>query len=109
VENHIITSIYINVKTNEVFTEKEKSMMHSMLLHTCAWSANGGVFLNPPQQEDEEPSCIFELDLVFEKAISMEDGEQILKMLPIKINSLFRNAKLEEPTVELKEHIVSVK
>ncbi|MGV3466802.1 MAG: hypothetical protein ACO1OT_16120 [Heyndrickxia sp.] len=107
-ENHIITSIYINVKTNEVFTEKEQTMLHSMLLHTCAWSANGGVFLNPPQKENEDPSCIFELDLVFEKAISIEDGEQILKFLPIKIRSVFINAKLDEPIVELKEHIVSV-
>lgn len=107
-ENHIITSIYINVKTDEVFTEKEQNMIHSMLLHTSAWSVNGGVFLNPPQKEDEDPSCIFELDLVMEKAISNEEGEQIVKVLPIKIRSVFKNAKLEEPIIELKEHIVSV-
>ena len=106
-ENHIITSIYINVKTNEVFTEKEQNMIHSILLHTSAWAANGGVFLNPPQKEDEDPSCIFELDLVFEKAIPIEEGEQIVKVLPIRIRSIFRMAKLEEPVIEIKENIVS--
>jgi hypothetical protein len=109
VENHIITSIYINVKSNEAFTERETTIIKSLLVHTSAWAFNEGVFLNPPQTNDENPNCIFEIDLVFTKAIPIDKGEELKMIISKRITSVFRNAKLEEPTVELKEHVVSIK